>query len=430
MKTFRLVSNGQTRLTLLALLAQSATAQAGSVTLQEITRVDQVFTSANARNTGSCLAEVAAGTQPRRWLVGAAGSNSASGSSRVGRSLPVEIEAGGGWNPLPSQVSGSPTGDVGTGYFAYRCAAFGVRHVVSQLGFPRAHVYRDGVVEQTLIPALVGASSNLAPDVSVSIGGDLVALGVPYDNGNRGRVHVWQLNGTNWQLLQVLDSGAGAVVGGQFGGAVALYGNMLLVGAPAETTTGRVYVWELAGGMFQSRGTLALPNNIDTAVEARFGASIGIDEADGSALFVGAPGAKLTQLNRRTGTAVAYINNPASAARWDLRYALAPLDFATSAVFGSTLRLRSRVLIVSDPAHPAPGSTGAVYRYSFNGDLGLMESAQKFYRLAGASDSFGWSLGFQDDSVVIGAPGAFSLNPINGNVYQMGVDRLLSNGFE
>lgn len=418
-------------LALLAGISAATGLQAGNVSLQEITRIDQVFTNANARNVGSCLAEVAAGAaQPRRWVVGAAGSNSAAGSSRVGRALPVEIGAGGIWTALPSQVTGSPTGDVGAGYYAYRCAAFNQRHVVSQLGPPRAHVYRDGVIEQSLTPGLVGVSNPIAPEVTVAISSDLTVLGVPYDNGNRGRAHVWQLNGNAWQLLQVLDSGAGAVVGGQFGAAVAVFGDLVLVGAPAETVTGRVHVFERVGGLLQSRGTLEVPATIDPAVEARFGSSLAIDEQDGAALFVGAPGAKLTQLNRRTGTAVAYLFEATAASRWNLRYALAPFDFGSSVAFASTVRLRARTLLASDPTLAAPTSTGAVYRYGFSADLGMIESAQKLFRPSGAADSFGWSLAFQDDAVVIGAPGAFVLNPIVGNVYRMGSDRFFRDGFE
>ncbi len=410
---------------------------AGSLSYSTVSAFDQTFFNSNARNVGGCLTLIEAGaSQPQRLLVGMPGSRNPSGGINVGRTNPVEILANGNWAPLPAGVQGSPTGDVSnSGYYGWRCDSFGTRHVVSQNGFLRAHVYNDGVIEQSLIPTLTGVPTNQAPNSAVAIHGNLLALGAPHDNGNRGRVHLWSRAGTTWTLLQVLDSGAGATVGGQFGWSLDLYGEQLVVGAPAEGSQGLVHAFRrnATTGLFDPMGSLLVAGGLDGATPARIGHSVAINELDGSTLIVGAPEARLAALAQPTGAALLYRADSGTASGWQPVARIEPPDGTTSArALGSTVALRGLTALAADPENLTQlASTGAVYAYTLFAGAFTPASVVRYVRATSSADLFGWSLSFLDgDGIAVGAPGSFSISPPNGIVYQFGRDRLLSDGFE
>ena len=269
-----------------------------------------------------------------------------------------------------------------------------------------------------------------------------------------GRVFVYDVFGATPSPAGILDypSNTG---GSEFGGAVSISGNKVVVGASAETvagltTSGSAYVFELGGGHTRIPNPAAGPNSDD-----RFALSVGIS---GNAVVVGAPHDDTTIDN----SGIAYLFNLAGTPTEPVRV-LNDGSPMTSVEFGTSVATNGRYVIVGSPkddtlfadagrvfifdresvtptipvavvenptaaggdlfgaavavsgtkfAVSAPGddvngeNTGAVYVYDFTPGMPPQRIRTLFRFSAAAGDDYGFALSMSGNSLLVGAPGA------------------------
>jgi len=157
------------------------------------------------------------------------------------------------------------------------------------------YVLEDGAWRCTAVlrpePGVAG------PGASVALHQDLLAVGVPTSPlGGRARVGVVQLfrrSGARWSLAGVLRPPV-AEAGLHFGAAVAVHGEVVVVGAPGarldgEPDVGAVFISEAGpDGSFPLIHHLSPEGNADRVAGARLGASVAMDA---TTVVAGAPGA-------------------------------------------------------------------------------------------------------------------------------------------
>ena len=122
---------------------------------------------------------------------------------------------------------------------------------------------------------------------SVSVSGNTVAIGAPWDEGITGAAYVFALNGTLWQQMAKFPlEGVGSY--SYFGQSVAVSGDTIVVGAynddvtDGPTNTGAAY-------LFRAEGTEWIVEKVtasDAAGDDGFGFSVSIS---GDTVIVGAP---------------------------------------------------------------------------------------------------------------------------------------------
>lgn len=423
--------------TTLALCVWGA-AGAGNVVTISVENVQNELSVTNASGQGTMLIPFdRSAVVPKQLLVGAA--TTTSGPSFTGRVVRQLLNLDGSFTAATPLVT-PPGGDVSQGYFGISGDRFGDRHMIGQVNPAAGTVYQALSVEQILTPTLTapGTQEGVVP---VAIFGNFAAVGVPFDNGDRGRLHLWRFNGTSWVPGQVLSSGANAEVGGRFAAAVDMSADMLLVGAPGENVRGRAYVFRLntTTQQWESSGQLAVPSIYDAAVAAKFGFSVVIDRTRSNKALVGAPGAKWTNRPQVTGGVTSYEYDPDSASGWQTGSLYLPDDFFSTHQFGFDVDLRDGQALMTDIGYMQAGgagsSLGAVF--GFNLDVPLNAPVVRVYRYArplpAPDNLFGYTARYFGENVLVGAP--VNLNASGGAtnrgvVYEFPGPAIFRDGFE
>ncbi len=157
-----------------------------------------------------------------------------------------------------------------------------------------ANVYRQQgdawVLEARLDPAV--PENGISAGGAVGIDGDVAVVGAPSfsldaTHENTGAVFVFGRTNLGWsQVAQFVGPYTSAHY---FGSAVSLAGSTLVVGSPEESdpilgTIGTVHVYERIGGVWLPTAILTAP---DAAVFDNFGSAV---DLDGDTIVVGAPG--------------------------------------------------------------------------------------------------------------------------------------------
>lgn len=178
-----------------------------------------------------------------------------------------------------------------------------------------------------------------------------------------------------------------------FGYAIALHGDMAVIGAPAATiggnqAQGAVYVFQqIAGTWTQMQKLIAN----DGAAFDDFGNSVAFD---GSTIIVGAPDAAI---NGNAAQGAAYIFTE-SAGSWTQTQKLVATDGAFGNEFGESVAIEGQTaLIGAIQLLHGPGAA-----YVFNDSDGSWTQAQKLIAAEG-SDTFGDAVALDGDEALIGA---------------------------
>ncbi len=162
-----------------------------------------------------------------------------------------------------------------------------------------AYVFRyDGskwVEEQKLTASDATAENHFG--MSVAIQGDLAVVGAPNKAGARGRVYVFQYDGTRWNEVQDLRASDRAV-GDAFGSSISLSGDLIAVGAPFKNGAagqwyGAAYMYRMTGGQWTEEQKLVAS---DEGPFHSFGYALAVD---GERVLIGA--AYGSYMFRRTG---------------------------------------------------------------------------------------------------------------------------------
>ncbi len=274
--------------------------------------------------------------------------------------------------------------------------------------------------EQKLTPP-VRAPSELF-GYAVALDGSWALIGAPSGSVPPlvlGEVHVFERTGPGvWAHRQVL-SATDATPGDQFGAALALRADRVIVGAPGrDAFRGGAYIFRR-----QPNGTWteveALEPVLNVAGE-RFGASVDID---GAAAIVGAPQGSVPGA---TGGAHVYAEGPADS--WSFEQTLSGDAAAPGDQQGADVAIEGGLALVSALEHivfpPGAGDTGVVYAFTRTGP-GDWEQAAAVRPSDGApNDQFGSCLALSDGRFVAGSPTNGGAASLGGGAYTVDVHRL------
>jgi uncharacterized protein (TIGR03437 family) len=240
---------------------------------------------------------------------------------------------------------------------------------------------------------------------SVAISGGTVIAGALLDDlgttSNTGSAYVFVRSGTVWTQQQRLTANI-ARSNDLFGAAVAINGDIAIIGAPLAdpfgvVNQGAAYVFARSGGVWSFQQELRAN---DGETEDQFGSSVAIN---GDTALVGA---HFDDIGAGSGIALdqgsAYLFTR-SGAGWTPRQKLTAHASAARELFGNAVALNGDRAFVGAP-HAKVGanaSQGAVYIFG----CGYAEQQTLTSLFSAAGDGFGYTVAVDGDTAVIGAPG-------------------------
>ena len=225
---------------------------------------------------------------------------------------------------------------------------------------------------------------------AIAVAGNLLIIGAKGNSGG-GRVYVYDVP-TLTLVATVANPGT---AGDQFGSSLAIIGSRLLVGAPFAnegfTGSGAVYVYDLSS-ILASAGSSPVVTMIDPHWQANghFGATLA---GVGGQVAIGDPG---DTVGATTGRA--YLFDPATSQL--VREFVNP---GSAAGFGSALAASGTNVIIGAPMETVSGTANAGAAYLFDSLTGTQ--LQRFANPWPArADQFGFSVAGVGSDVVVGAP--------------------------
>lgn len=229
------------------------------------------------------------------------------------------------------------------------------------------------------------ASNGDDTGVSMAMSGDTAIVGAPGTASRRGAAHVFVRSGRTWSLQQTLVVNDTSSFD-NFGWAVALDGNVAVVGAVGKDARGAAYVFVRHGSTWSLEQRLAAS---DGQAGDFFGSSLALS---GNTVIVGA-----NQKAGLQGAAYVFVH---ARDRWVERQKLTAADAGNQDSFGYALAVSGDTAVVG-----ACGQTygrGAAYVFTRSGETWTEQ--QKL--VAGdvvQGDSFGISVATSGDTVVVGS---------------------------
>ncbi|TDJ56633.1 MAG: choice-of-anchor B family protein [Gemmatimonadetes bacterium] len=249
-------------------------------------------------------------------------------------------------------------------------------------------------VEITRLAADDGAANDRF-GTAVAIDGDLVLVGAPARNDTTGGVYTFRRDDQGRWVQSAVLVGSDMSAGGRFGTSLALDGTRALIGAPRQDDNkGEVYVFEYDNATMAWSETAKLQAG---AIEKnnRFGRSIA---SHGDWVLIGAP-----RFNKFTG-AVFSFEYDAETEEWHERTSLVPFDGSRQNRFSTSLAFDGQSAWVGAPG--ANGFQGVVYLFSRDETTGDWTGVTKL--TAGdlqRRDFFAGSVAAGSEVAVVGIPG-------------------------
>ncbi|MCP4700287.1 MAG: hypothetical protein GY862_26060 [Gammaproteobacteria bacterium] len=259
----------------------------------------------------------------------------------------------------------------------------------------------DGAVwtQQKKLTAVLGATNDLFGG-SVSISGDFLAIGASGDdwNGsNSGSVYVFVRNGIVWSTQQKLGANEAAAQD-RFGASVSINGNLLAVGAPHDSDggffkSGSAYVFVHNGTSWDQDQKL---NAAAPTMAGYFGKSVSVS---GSIIAIGANGGERDGIS--SGLGYLFVHDSLN---WTQQREFAPGDAAAYDKFGSSLSFNQDILAAGTPKDDDLGvDSGSVYVFARSKDSWIRQAKLTVIDAA-AGDLFGSSVSHDGNILAAGAP--------------------------
>lgn len=266
------------------------------------------------------------------------------------------------------------------------------------------HATISHAIRETKIVASEGKTGDNF-GVSVAIDGDFAIVGAPArwtslpnsamfdktDNSAAGTAYIFQRNSKQWIQQQKLTATvpSDGRLGNLFGRSVSISGNIAIVGASTEASTGVVYVFMHAENAWVKQQKLTAS---DRRPGAYFGNSVAID---GDTVIIGAYGNETAYIFSRNGDNY-----------WVEQAKLTPSDAGAGDWFGFNVAISGNTAIVSDSYDQKKGkdpiNAGSAYIFVRSG--GHWTEQAKLTASDGAGeDRFGYSVAIDEDTVIIGA---------------------------
>ena len=201
-------------------------------------------------------------------------------------------------------------------------------------------------------------------------------------------------------------------VGAQFGYAIAIDGNTMVVGARFDSTTasqaGAAFVYVLNAGTWTQQAQL-LAN--DGAASDKFGQSVAISS---DTIVVGAYQANAGFNNN--GAAYVFVRNGTT---WTQQQKLTASDSTADDEFGNAVAIKGDSIVVGSHFADLPGNASAGSAYLYRRTGSVWTETQKLTPAGGVilGDLFGDSLAISGDKLVVGSPGADIPQTAAGAVY-------------
>ncbi len=254
------------------------------------------------------------------------------------------------------------------------------------------------------------ASDGAAVDqfgVSVSVSGDMAAVGVPFDDdnggGDSGSAYLYVRSGGVWSEQAKLLPSDGAAFD-EFGASVSVNGDTVVVGATRDddngNDSGSAYVFDLTGatGVVNEDAKL-LPS--DGAAFDEFGASVSVN---GDTVVVGAT--RDDDNGNDSGSAYVFdLTGATGVVSEDAK--LLPSDGAAFDEFGASVSVNGDTAVVGAPFDDDNGNdSGSAYVFGLTGATGVVSEDAKLLPsdFANDGDRFGLFVSVSGDTAVVGAP--------------------------
>lgn len=258
---------------------------------------------------------------------------------------------------------------------------------------------------------------------TVAVDGDLMVVGAPHHSTQKGKAYVFARDeggADAWgQVAELTPSRNNNLA--NFGQAVAIDGDTVVVGAPREygagARTGEVFVFARNEGGADAWGEVASLAGSDVADSDFFGRALALE---GDTLVVGASGKD----DNGSDSGAVYIFERDSGT-WSETVKLAPDDTGLNDQFGKHVALDGDTLVVAADDDTASGENdGAVYIFGRNeGGLDLWGDVAKLSAPATASNpDFGDAVAIASDYLVVGADAAEGGVAESGAAYVYGRD--------
>ncbi len=209
-------------------------------------------------------------------------------------------------------------------------------------------------------------------------------------------VYVFVHDGSAWVQQARIASPQGPLSGG-FGSALALQGDRLVIGADqASSRAGAAYVYTRSGTTWTLQARLA---PLDAAAGDRFGSSLALSD---DSVLIGAPfRAGVAPGSHAQGAAYIYVHTLGS---WVQQARLSPAVAVDGDSFGAALALDGDRAAIGAPL---AGGSGRVH--VFERAAGIWSEQAQLGAIDGApGDRFGWAIGLDGDTLVVGAPFALA----------------------
>jgi hypothetical protein len=232
---------------------------------------------------------------------------------------------------------------------------------------------------------------------SVSIDRNWLVVGAPDADGtvaDAGKAVVFKRTGTYAWGDEVELTASDGASGDDFGDAVCISGDLLVVGAPWDDdpyNSGSAYVFRLEGSSWVQEDKLTAS---DAGSEDCFGDVVSIS---GDRLVVGAP--RDGALGALSGSAYVFCRDGTS---WTQEAKLTASDGAAGDQFGEGVSISGDLIVVGSPWDDDPNGSGSAYVFRREGVTWVQEDKLTASDTA-AGDGFGQSVAIDADRVVIGA---------------------------
>lgn len=268
-----------------------------------------------------------------------------------------------------------------------------------------AYVFtRTGTVWTFQQQLKAGANDGAANDNfggSVAISGETVVVGAPTANNSRGAAYVFTRTGTSWTQQGAKLSASDGADGDEFGFAIALSGDSLVVGAPyakvgQNEDQGAAYLFTRTGGVWTQRPKLT---DSDGAADDRFGCAVAVTD---ETIVVGALFDTIGN-NTRQGSAALYVRSGTAVVP---AQKLVAQDGSSDDRFGASLALSNDILVVGAIYDTSGTNTAQGSAYTFTDIGGHWYRQQKLTANDGATqDYFGQSVAVSGELIAVGASG-------------------------
>lgn len=267
------------------------------------------------------------------------------------------------------------------------------------------------VVEDPILASDAVAGDEFSSAIAASDG--TLMVGAP-DLSTPGAVYVYAELGGDWIEQQILYSSSVSPYD-DFGRSIAIEGDIAVVGAPLTQEvglfSGSAYVFRFDGTSWVEEQALFAS---DAAENDRFGEAVAIS---GDVILIGAFANDDQGLN--SGSAYSFRFDGTS---WIEEQKLTASDADSDDNFGDALAIQGDFALISSPREEGAGNdTGAVYAFEYDGVSWVQQ--QKFYSLdPGLVDLFGGSISIDGARAIIGAQGDRDLFINGGSAYIFGFD--------